>query len=51
MVIERLKPKRILLDHYDDTFPPLTMPLDLEPILRKYEGRVKEMQLGENEEV
>ena len=50
-VIERLKPKRVLLDHYDDTFPPLTMPLDLEPILAKYEGRVKEMRLDEIEEV
>ena len=50
-VIERLKPKRVLLDHYDDTFPPLTMPLDLEPILGKYEGKVKEMRLGVIEEV
>ena len=50
-VIERLKPKRVLLDHYDDTFPPLTMPLDLEPILGKYEGKVKEMRIGEVEEV
>lgn len=32
-VIERLKPKRVALDHYDDTFPPLTMPLDLSPVL------------------
>ena len=50
-VIERLKPKRVLLDHYDDTFPPLTMPLDLEPILGKYEGRVMAMRIGEVEEV
>ena len=50
-VIERLKPKRVLLDHYDDTFPPLTMPLDLEPILGKYKGKVMAMRLGEVEEV
>ena len=50
-IIERLKPKRVLLDHYDDTFPPLTMPLDLEPILEKYKGLVRAMQLGEVEEV
>ena len=50
-VIERLRPKRILLDHYDDTFPPLTMPLDLGPILGKYEGRVMAMRIGEVEEV
>ena len=50
-IIERLKLKRVLLDHYDDTFPPLTMPLDLEPILEKYKGLVRAMQLGEIEEV
>jgi len=50
-IIERLKPKRVLLDHYDDTFPPLTMPLDLEPILEKYKGLVRAMKLGEIEEV
>lgn len=49
-VVERLKPKRILLDHYDDTFPPLTMPLYFEPILEKYKMVVKAMQLGEIEE-
>ena len=50
-VIERLRPKRVLLDHYDDTFPPLTMPLDLGPIFGKYEGRVMAMRIGEVEEV
>ena len=25
-IIERLNPKRIVLTHYDDTFPPVTMP-------------------------
>ena len=33
-VIERLQPQRVVLDHYDDTFPPLTAPLDLTPILQ-----------------
>ena len=27
-------------DHYDDTFPPITMPLDLSPILKRYKGHV-----------
>ena len=49
--VERLKPKRILLDHYDDTFPPLTMPLDLSPILEKYRGIVSAMELGKTEEI
>lgn len=34
-LIEALKPKRVLLDHYDDTFPPVTSPLDLSPILKE----------------
>ena len=32
--IERLSPKRVFLDHYDDTFPPMTMPIDLTQILQ-----------------
>ena len=44
-IIERLKPKKILLDHYDDTFPPLTGSLDLSPILQNYEGRIAPMEL------
>ena len=44
-IIERLKPEKILLDHYDDTFPPLTGPLDLSPILQNYEGRIAPMEL------
>lgn len=45
-VIRRLKPKRVVLNHYDDTFPPLTMPLDLAPLLTKYEGLVTPLELG-----
>lgn len=43
-VIERLKPKQILLDHYDDTFPPLTGELDLTPILEKYAGKIRPLE-------
>lgn len=50
-IIERLKPKRVLLDHYDDTFPPLTMPLNLKPILDKYGDLVMAMELGKVENV
>lgn len=49
LIIERLKPKRVLLDHYDDTFPPVTMPLNLSPILDEYNGLVSVMQLKETE--
>lgn len=50
-IIERLAPKRVALDHFDDTFPPLTMPLDLTPILEKYEDRVFALELGKSFEV
>lgn len=45
-IIERLNPKRVVLDHYDDTFPPVTMPLDLSPLLDKYSGLVTTMEPG-----
>ena len=40
-VIERLRPKRVLLDHYDVTFPPATREINLAPILEKYGDRVQ----------
>ncbi len=46
-VMERLKPKRVVLDHYDDTFPPLTAPPDLTPVLDYTVCDVKAMKLGE----
>lgn len=49
--IERLRPKRVVLDHYDDTFPPLTRRLDLSSILCRYAGLVSAMELGKAEEV
>ena len=50
-VIDRLQPKRVVLDHYDDTFPPFTKPLDLEPILDHYRGKITALELGKTEEV
>ena len=44
--IERLQPKRVALDHYDDTFPPVTMPLDLKPIQEKYGEMIFPLELG-----
>ena len=35
-VMKRLKPKRVLIDHYDTAFPPLTTPLDLSAFLKRY---------------
>ena len=44
--IERLRPEKVFLDHYDNTFPPATEPLDLNPILEKYCGRVEKLTLN-----
>ena len=43
-VLNRLRPKQVLLDHYDDTFPPLTMPLDLSQILKYEKAAVKPLE-------
>ena len=40
-VIETLRPKKVYLDHYDDTFPPVTSVLDLDPILNRYGNMVE----------
>jgi L-ascorbate metabolism protein UlaG (beta-lactamase superfamily) len=46
--VGRLKPKRILLVHYDDTFPPLTRPVDPSPFLRDVPAAAP-MELGKAE--
>ncbi|MBQ7599221.1 MAG: MBL fold metallo-hydrolase [Clostridia bacterium] len=40
-IISRLSPGRILLDHYDNTFPPLTQPVDAGPLLRTHSGKAE----------
>ena len=47
----RLKPKRVVLDHYDDTFPPLTMPLDITPILGRFRGTMTALERGKTERI
>jgi L-ascorbate metabolism protein UlaG (beta-lactamase superfamily) len=49
--IGRLSPRRVALDHYDDTFPPLTMPVDLTPILGEYGSTVFALELGKSVDV
>ncbi len=44
--IERLQPRRVLLDHYDDAFPPVTGAVDLSPLLDRYGGMVTPMEPG-----
>lgn len=46
-VIEKLNPAMVLLDHYDNTFPPVTSELDLGPIIEKYGERVQTLDYGE----
>lgn len=46
-VLERLRPKRVLLDHYDDTFPPLSSLVDTAPLVQRYPALVTPMAHGE----
>ena len=42
-IVQRLKPKEVLLDHYDDTFPPISADIDttgFEQLLWAREGIV-----------
>ena len=45
-VIETLLPKKVYLDHYDNTFPPVTSEMDLSPIIRRYSDRVVALDYG-----
>lgn len=38
-LVERLQPKAVYLDHYDDSFPPLTAPIDTKPFCDLLIGR------------
>ena len=35
-IIEKLKPKHVLIHHFDNTFPPITSEPNLEPLLKEY---------------
>ena len=50
-IIDRLQPQRILLDHCDDTFPPLTSSVDLSSIIEKNAGLTEPMQLRKVEHI
>ena len=39
-IIKRLKPKAVLLDHFDDAFPPGTSPVDTTDIRQALEGKL-----------
>lgn len=44
-VIERLRPRRVLLNHYDETFPPVSPPVDVSPITQRFPELVSPMRL------
>lgn len=46
-IIYRLKPKRVLLDHYDVTFPPVSPPVDVSELIRLYPDIAAAMNLRE----
>lgn len=44
-IIEKLQPKNVLLDHCDDTFPPLSSTIDSKDIEAEYEGKLNVKRL------
>lgn len=52
-VIAKLKPKAVLLDHYDDTFPPISNLIDTSDILAAFENKlsVRKMEYNKYEEI
>lgn len=46
-VIERLRPKKVLLTHWDDTFPPVTGPVDRRPLYERFPSLITECRPGE----
>jgi len=39
-IVDRLKPRAVLLDHFDDAFPPGTSPVDISDIRQALEGKL-----------
>ena len=50
-IIDRLKPGKVLLDHYDDTFPPVSSEVDVSPLVNRYAGRVSALQIRTPEQI
>lgn len=48
-VLGCLKPKKVFLDHYDVTFPPVSGPVDRKPLLEMYGDMVRELRYEEIE--
>ena len=50
-IIQRLKPKKIILDHWDDTFPPITIEVDTTKVKKEYEGNIDIITINYKEDV
>ena len=53
-IVAALKPKRILLDHYDDAFPPLSSQVRTDDFVVKMNGKgilTEAMEIGKGYEV
>ena len=48
-IIGRLKPRAVLLDHFDDAFPPISNTVDTGDIERHYAGKLPVYRLGPGE--
>lgn len=44
-ILRRLAPKAVLLDHFDNTFPPLSREIDTGALVRVLSGRLPVMRL------
>lgn len=42
-IIEKIKPKTVLLDHFDDAFPPISRHIDTKPLKKALEERCPEL--------
>ena len=50
-IIDRLKPKAVLLDHFDDAFPPISAAIDTSDIERALAGRLPVYRLAPGDSV
>lgn len=46
-IVDALQPKRILLDHYDDAFPPISAPVPVDAFVRELAGAIPTEKLLE----
>lgn len=50
-IIKRLKPEKVWLDHYDDTFPPITKKISVKPILTRFPDKIEALTYDEAFEI